>query len=256
MISDQRRREILDLLQERGFASLQELVAEVGASESTVRRDLDLLDGHGVIRRTRGGAIAVGDRPPIDADGPPPTTAPTASKAKRAIGAATADLLQQDETVLIDGGSTTLEVARAIQGRPLQVVTNSVPVASVLQTASSLGETVLLGGVLDARTGVTLGPLTTAAIDAVRVQTLILGCGGVRDGAMFNRNSLLVDAQRRMLDAADRRILVADSQKFGHAELVQLCTLDRIDRLVTDEGLPEEWRRRLEETGIVITYAS
>ena len=260
MILDQRRREILDVLRDRGYASLHDLVEAVGASESTVRRDLDSLHGEGSVKRTRGGAMFVS---PAD-DGSPPaspgvsapvTAASPHAAAKAAIGRAAAKLIEPGQTVLIDGGTTPLEVARHLASRRVQVVTNSLPVVNALFGQPSV-DVVMLGGLVSPKTGVALGAITDAALETFRVPTLVFGCGGVRDDAIYNQNSLLVEAQRRMLDAADRRILVADSSKFGHAELVRLCSLDRVDRLVTDDGLSEEWRSRIEDAGIALTIAS
>ena len=260
MILDQRRREILDVLEERGFASLQELVVAVGASESTVRRDLDSLDGDGRIRRTRGGAVAISSASSEPRDtgevlAAEPTEPTPHLMEKRAIGKAVARLLQPGETVLLDGGSTTLEVAKTLGSQPMQVVTNSLPVVNLLFGRPNI-ELLMLGGLLYPKTGVALGALTDAALEQFRVQTLILGCGGVRDAAIYNQNSLLVEAERRMLDAADRRILAADSSKFGHAELVPLCELERIDCLVTDDGLPDHWRSRITDAGVDLVLAA
>lgn len=272
MILDRRRREILDVLRDRGYASLQELVAEIGASESTIRRDLESLDTEGAIRRMRGGAMLTANHagsPPGEmtesghsGDLGDAATVVRQLEQKRAIGRAAAAVIDSGQTVLIDGGSTTLEVARSLidragdQARPgYQVVTNSLPVVELLFGRPPF-DVVMLGGLLDPKTGVALGPITDAAIETFRVQTLVLGCGGVRGDALYNRNSLLVDVERRMLDAADCRILVADSSKFGHAELVRLCTLDRIDRLVTDDGLPDHWRKRIAESGVDLCIAA
>lgn len=234
---------------------MHDLVEAIGVSESTIRRDLETLDRDGTLKRTRGGAMmppAVAARPAMgEVASSRPRKQPSQ---KRAIGRAAADLLGPSETVLLDGGSTTLEVARQLAGRPLQVVTNSLPVVNLLFGQPEV-EVVMLGGLLYPKTGVALGALTDVALQQLRVQTLLLGCGGIREEGLYNQNSLLVDAERRMLDAADRRILVADSTKFGQAELVRLCGLDRIDCLVTDDGVTDAWRARLEDAGITVVIA-
>src|ERR1700709_2327956 len=112
MILDQRREEILQLIEVNGFVSLQELVNKLGASESTVRRDLEYLDGIGQVRRTRGGAAYTGESlTPFDERRGRETTE------KEKIGKAVAELIQPGETILLDGGTTTLEVARSLVGK-------------------------------------------------------------------------------------------------------------------------------------------
>ncbi|HVJ67789.1 MAG TPA: DeoR/GlpR family DNA-binding transcription regulator, partial [Caulifigura sp.] len=173
MLLDQRRDVILQLIQRQGFATLQSLSDATGASESTLRRDLELLDRNGQIRRTRGGAAYVGESlTPFE------VRRNQASAEKQRLGRRTAELIQPGETVLLDGGTTTLEVARNLAGKSLQVVTNSLPIVSVLAGAPEI-ELIFLGGYLYPKTGVTLGPLTTAALERMKVRRLVLSAGGL-----------------------------------------------------------------------------
>ena len=133
MITDERRSKILQIAEESGFVSLQRLVAEVGASESTIRRDLEYLDTQGHLHRTRGGAAYAGESL-TDFD----VRQNQASREKQEIAERTAELITAGETVLLDGGTTTLEVARHLNGKPLQVVTNSLPIASLLMNQTEI----------------------------------------------------------------------------------------------------------------------
>src|SRR5437763_10843230 len=119
MLAETRRRSLLDLIARRGFATLDELSRALAVSESTIRRDLENLDQSGSIKRTHGGAVY-----PVELRTMPAFEERTAAQAaeKRAIGEATALLVDDGETVLLDGGTTTWEVARALAGRPVQVV--------------------------------------------------------------------------------------------------------------------------------------
>ncbi|MBT7728225.1 MAG: DeoR/GlpR transcriptional regulator, partial [Planctomycetaceae bacterium] len=111
----------MDIIRLRGFAALDELVRELGVSESTIRRDLDALEEQGTARRTHGGVLYAGGLPRIaEFDEKQPAN----WEAKRTIAAATAKIIDDEETVLLDGGTTTYEVARLLAGRSLQVVTN------------------------------------------------------------------------------------------------------------------------------------
>lgn len=181
----------------------------------------------------------------------------SATEQKEKIAATAVDLVEDGETVLIDGGSTTHAFSRELVQREfaaLQIVTNSIALLGTLSPAAGI-ELVSLGGVLQPKSGVLLGPLTTAALSELHVRRLIMGTGGIRQTGLFNSNSLLVETERRMLDAADEVIVLADSGKFGHSELVHLCGLDRVDVLVTDDQVSEEWRRRLTDAGIRLIIA-
>lgn len=247
MLLDQRRDEILQLIERQGFVSLHELVDKLGASESTVRRDLEYLDGIGQVRRTRGGAAYTGDHiTPFE------ERRTTSLDQKQRIGRAVAEEIEPGDTVLLDGGTTTLEVARCLAGKSLQVVTNSLPIANLLVNQPNI-ELILIGGYLYPRTGVALGPLAAASLSHLHVHRVVMSCGGITEKGLFNSNTLLVDAERQMLEAADEIWVVADSTKFGRTALAHLCSLSSVTRLFTDRGLDERWRRTLEEAGLPVT---
>ena len=247
MILDQRRGQILQFLERQGFASLQELVADIGVSESTVRRDLEYLDGIGQIRRTRGGAAYVGESlTPFD------DRTTRALSEKQRIGRVVAEMIQPGESVLLDGGTTTMEVARHLAGKELQVVTNSLPIANLLVNAEGI-ELILLGGYMYPKTGVALGPMVLEALSHINVHKLVLSAGGITEKGLFNSNSLLVDAERKMLEAAEELIAVVDSGKLGHVELVHLCDLNQVNHIVVDDGISKEWEQRLQDADVNLT---
>lgn len=246
MITDERRDRILRIAEESGFVSLQRLVAEVGASESTVRRDLEFLDGQGHLHRTRGGAAYAGDSL-ADFD----VRQNVASLQKRMIAQRTAELINPGETVLLDGGTTTLEVARHLHGKPLQVVTNSLPIASLLMNVSEV-ELIFIGGYVYPKTGVALGDQAVAALKTINVSRLVMSAGGVTADGLFNSNALLVETERQMIEAAEHVTLVADSGKFGQRALSHLCPLEAVHEIVTDDGLSDEWNQTLSEMGIAV----
>ncbi|MBX3440706.1 MAG: DeoR/GlpR transcriptional regulator [Planctomycetaceae bacterium] len=250
MLVDQRRDSILEIAESKGYISLQQLVDEVGASESTIRRDLEYLDRIGQLKRTRGGAAYIGDSLTGFDD-----RRSRATEEKQRIGRKAAELIESGETVLFDGGTTTLEVTRYLNGKTLQVVTNSLPAANLLVGASNI-ELIFLGGYVYPKTGVALGSLTVEALKGVHARRLVMSVGGITEAGLFNSNSLLVETERQMMEAADEVIVVADSGKLGHSELAHLCPLDRVDRLVVDSGITEEWRRIVKEHGIELIIAT
>ena len=244
MILEERRSRILRITEELGFVSLQQLVAEVGSSESTIRRDLEHLESSGQIQRTRGGASYAGDSL-TDFD----ARRTRASLQKRRIAQRMAEMICAGETILLDGGTTTLEVARCLSGKPLQVLTNSMPIASLLMNRSEI-ELIFIGGYVYPKTGVALGELAVAALKTVHVGRLVMGTGGIAADGLFNSNALLVETERQMIKAADRVTLVADSSKFGQRALSHLCPLDAVHDLVTDDGISGEWQQALESRSI------
>jgi DeoR family transcriptional regulator, fructose operon transcriptional repressor len=247
MLVDERRSEILKSIENNGFISLVDLVDRVGASESTVRRDLEHLDSIGQIRRTRGGAAYIGESlSGFD------ERRFKASTEKKKVAAATAELIEPGETVLLDGGTTTLEVARQLSGKALQVVTNSLPIAALLANSAQI-ELVMIGGYLYPKTGVALGSLAVEALKNVRVRRLVMSVGGITKDGLFNSNALLVETERKMMDVAEEVLVVSDSGKLGHPALSHLCHLDAIDHLVIDSGITPEWESVFVDAGVKLT---
>jgi DeoR family transcriptional regulator, fructose operon transcriptional repressor len=247
MLVDQRREQILQVIENRGFVSLGELAERVRASESTVRRDLEYLDGIGQIRRTRGGAAYVGESlTPFD------VRRTKAREQKERIAAAAAALVEPGETVILDGGTTTLEVARQLAGKPLQVVTNSIPIVNVLVNSPQT-ELIVVGGFLYPKTGVNLGPIAVETLRSIHARRLFVSVGGILETGLFNSNALLVETERQMIEAAEEMVVVSDSSKFGHSALAHLCPLDVVDRVVVDSGITDEWRQVVKRAGAQLT---
>jgi DeoR family fructose operon transcriptional repressor len=236
VLVDERRQTILQVIEKKGFVTLNQLMELVGASDSTIRRDLEVLDGNGQIRRTRGGATYVGESlTSFD------VRRTRARKQKECIAGAAAALVQTGETVILDGGTTTVEVARELVGRSLQVVTNSIPIVNALVNSPET-ELIVIGGFLYPKTGVNLGPLAVEALKSIHARRLFISVGGITANSLFNSNALLVETERQMIEAAEEVIVVSDSSKLGHSALAQLCPLETVDRLITDDGITDEWR--------------
>ena len=247
MLVDERRHTILQLIEKKGFVSLTQLMDLVGASDSTIRRDLEVLDGSGQIRRTRGGATYVGESlTSFD------VRRTKATEQKERIAEAAAALVQTGETVILDGGTTTLEVARQLAGRSLQVVTNSIPIVNALVNSPET-ELIVIGGFLYPKTGVNLGPIAVEALKSIHARRLFISVGGITASSLFNSNALLVETERQMIEAAEEVIVVSDSSKLGHSALAQLCSLQTVDRLITDAGITDEWRQIVDRAGVELT---
>jgi len=250
-LTDDRRIRILEVIRQRGFASLPALAEALEVSESTVRRDLDFLEESGVAQRTHGGVFYTG---------PSPKLAHFDQRQslnwdkKRQIAVAASGLIDDNDTILLDGGSTTYELAQLLVGRPLQVVTNSLPVANLF-TSSENADLVLIGGYVHAKTGVSLGPYANQMLAGLNVRRAVISVAGINERGCYNSNLLLVETERAMMTSADEVVVVADSTKFGHTSLSKLCELKDIDVLVTDSEISAEWRGQLAAAEVKLVVA-
>lgn len=251
-VTDDRRSRLLEFIRQRGFASLPDLAEKLAVSESTVRRDLDFLEESGVAQRTHGGVFYTGASPKLAHFDQ--RQAMHWDK-KRQIALAASRLIEDNDTILLDGGSTTYELAQLLVGRPLQVVTNSLPVANLF-TSSENADLVLIGGYVHTKTGVSLGPYANQMLGGLNVRRAVLSVAGINERGAYNSNLLLVETERAMMHSAEEIIVVADSTKFGHTSLAQLCELDAIDVLVTDQEIAEGWKRRLADADVKLTVAN
>ncbi|HZM03588.1 MAG TPA: DeoR/GlpR family DNA-binding transcription regulator [Candidatus Saccharimonadales bacterium] len=251
MQPEERQKRIEEYLHKVEFASLEELAEQVGASTSTVRRDVATLEGGGALRRTHGGARLI----------IPPSDEFTFSlrdtrqlPEKEAIGKACAALINQSETVIIDAGTTTYHVAKNLEAKTPQIITNSLPVANFF-AATNRVELILSGGMIYPRLGVLVGPLAVEAFSKIHADVAVMSAGGITLDGVSNSHGLLIEIQHAMIRAAQRVIFCFDSTKLGRRSLSALCDLDSIDTIVTDAGAPEDLVRSLRERGLAVVVA-
>jgi DeoR/GlpR family transcriptional regulator of sugar metabolism len=244
VLVEERRRQVLDLVKQRGFIPLADLAREMRVSEATVRRDLTYWHTRGVLKRIHGGAMWAEDGsalPALDA------RLTSQVSEKRRIARAAASRIRNGDALLLDGGTTTLEVARLLVGRPLQIVTNSLPIANLFANSRET-DLVMLGGYVYPRTGVALGPLTIQMMKDIHVRQTILSVAGLTARGLFNSNPLLVETERQMMRCADEVVVVADHTKIGRQALAFLCELSVIDVLIVDNNLTPEQRGLVDES--------
>lgn len=252
MTTETRRDRLRELVQARGFAALGELAESLEVSESTIRRDLEQLETAGLARRTHGGVFWTGESDTMQVF---QTRRDDQWTAKRRIAVSAAAMIEDHDTILLDGGSTTYELARQLVGRPLQVVTNSLPVAHLLSTSDSI-DLVMIGGCVRGRTSVAIGPMADTQLRSINVRKAFLSVAGVTERGYFNSDMMLVESEKAMLAAADQAIVVADSSKFGKVSLSRLCGLQDVAALVTDEGLDSQWKNWIESAGVQLVLAT
>ena len=233
------------------FASLDELSELVDASVSTVRRDLDILEARGSLRRTHGGARLTHPKSDEFAFAARDTRQ---FAEKEAIAKACAEFISANQTVIIDAGTTCSHVAQYLEAKSPHIITNSLPVANTFSSSARL-EVVVTGGVIYPRLGVLVGPLAVSAFSQVHADVAIMSCGGITPEVITNSHGLLIEIQRAMMQAARRVILCVDHTKFGRQSISELCDLEAIDTLITDQDPPADMVTALRLAGVELIIA-
>lgn len=252
MQSEERQNRIEEHLQKVEFASLEELSELVDASVSTVRRDVSLLEAKGTLRRTHGGARLANPKSDEFAFSARETHQ---LSEKEAIGRACAELIQPNQTVIVDAGTTCFHVASHLEAKTPHIITNSLPVANLFAGTNQL-EVVVSGGVIYPRLGVLVGPLAVEAFTKLQADVAIMSCGGVTPDGITNSHALLIDIQRAMIHASRHVILCVDHTKFGRQSISKLCGLDALSTIITDQPPPADIYSAIEQAGIELIVTS
>lgn len=251
-----RRRGLLTaFINDHGQATVVELAEEFNVSTDTVRRDLDWLARQGLIARTYGGAISTSGLASTDTAFTERTSLHL--DAKRAIGVAAAARIADGETVILNGGTTTLAVARALGARRnLTIVTNNLRLPAELP-ANSIRDVYVLGGICRVASGVTLGPVAFPGMEGVSADVAVIAVGGVSAGAGLSTTNLQeAQMMAQMLDSAQRTIVLADSSKFGRNAFAHIARLDAVETLITEAEPEPELRAALDEAAVEIVVAT
>jgi DeoR/GlpR family transcriptional regulator of sugar metabolism len=237
MLASQRQSAILDRVRDAGGVRVVDLAAEFGVSDMTIRRDLEILAGRGLLAKVHGGAtLAQGstDEPGFAAK------AVRQRAEKAAIAARAAQLVAPGTAIALSAGTTTAELARRLVDVPgLTVVTNSIPVAEVFYRADRPDRTVVLTGGVRTPSDALVGPVAVATIRSLHLDVLFLGVHGMSERAGFTTPNLMeADTDRALVEAAERLVVLADHTKWGTVGISAIAPLGRADVLVTSDGLP------------------
>ncbi len=249
----ERHTAILKEVARTGSVAVTELAKTLGVSGETIRRDIKALSEDGLLRRVHGGAAM-----------PNPFEEPSFRQrlgenpeAKKAIARLAAEQVQDGDSLMLDTGSTTAYVARALLNhRDLLVVTNSVDIARTLATRRG-NRVYMAGGKLRADDGASLGQSASEFVEQFRVRLSIISIGAidVGDGLM---DFYLDEAElsRAIIDRAERTIVVADHSKFGRRGVVKVCGWERIASLITERPPPQDFIKKLKKAGTEILVAN
>jgi DeoR family transcriptional regulator, ulaG and ulaABCDEF operon transcriptional repressor len=254
MHAQERERTILSMIEKRGFVTFRELDKRSIASPATVRRDLERLAVAGRIVRIHGGAKMP------DAVTSGLTGVPFHDNIKKhpadkaAIGKAAAALCVPGESIIIDGGSTTLQMCPHLEGLELQVITNSLHIVSALLPQQKT-RVYIPAGALFREQNIILSPFEDDGSRHYQASKMFIGAAAVRSDGPMQTDLILLRAERRLMARASHVVLMVDSSKFRSASGQVLCELELIGTLVTDSGILEKDARMVKRAGTKLIVA-
>lgn len=263
MHATEREKAILRFLEQGdGFVAFRELEERLDASPATLRRDLNRLADEGYVDRVRGGAKLKGH----DAHGRPIGNEHLAgapfdenvrrmAAEKRLIGRAAAGLCRDGTSIMIDGGSTTLQMCRHLAGRDLQVFTNSLHIVRVLLPQSDI-RILLPGGSVFREQDIILSAVGDDTMPRFHAPQFFMGAASIGSQGVMNSDILVVAAERRLIDRADQLIVLVDHTKFHAPSGNVVCGLEEVDVVVTDVGVDQRDVDKLETAGVRVVIAA
>jgi DeoR/GlpR family transcriptional regulator of sugar metabolism len=256
MNTSERDDRILAVLREKNFLSVEDAASLTKSSLATIRRDFQRLSDLRQVQRVRGGARPIKNEPMT----PFALREVQYSREKELIARAAAAMFRPNDVLIIDGGTTTFHLGRCLPDIPLRIITNSIRLASVLddQSRSHAGlEVYLTGGFLYPNSGLLVGPGAQASLAQYHAQWALLSVGGVTEEGFFNTSEVVVETERRMIEHADRVMVLADHSKIDKRSMCQVCDLGQVDYLITDPHPPAAGAlRRLGQAGLEIITAN
>ena len=242
MLARQRQSFILDRVREDGAVRVADLVRELGVSDMTVRRDLEVLQERGLLEKVHGGATSIAGNALFE----PGFAAKSALQQteKDAIADAAVRLAEPGMAIAVSAGTTTYALAQRLAGVPgLTVVTNSVRVADVLYQAGRPDQTIILTGGVRTPSDALVGPFAVSALRTVHVDLVFVGVHGMDPHSGFTCPNLLeADTDRALIEAGRSLVVVADHSKWGVIGISSIARLDQADVLITDSGLGPDAR--------------
>lgn len=255
MLPEQRRRAIVEFMHREGAADVAGLAQALSVSSATIRRDLRELARNGAVDRTHGGAVAkrvgMAFEPAYD------EKLNRRRAEKEAIARAAADLVDEDQVVVLDSGSTTHALARELRRRfrQLTVITTDLQIAVHLSDAPGL-EVIVAGGAVRPRLYSVVGPVAERTLEGLRANVTFIGADAVDLGTGVTNASLAeVGVKQRVMEIADQVVLLADHSKFGKVSLARVAPLSAFARVIVDDGIDEGMVEAIREAGMDVRCA-
>lgn len=250
----ERRSMIAQMVTERGVVYLADLVARFKVTETSIRRDLTLLEEAGRLKRIHGGAVQSSGNVRSDSFS---EKMRLHNSAKQRIGKAAAELIKPNDILLLDSGTTTLQIVKQVpedlrKGTTITLVTNSLPVSQEVLAWPS-PNLIVLGGIYLPDYQATAGPQTLHQLNELTADCVFLGTDGLTlNGGVTTANILMAEVDRLMVERSRKAVLVTDSSKFGRIGFVPAAPLNRFQMVITDTGAPIEMVSRIRDLGVEV----
>nr|NNM90909.1 DeoR/GlpR transcriptional regulator [Bacilli bacterium] len=249
MFSDERKSAILNLIAKHQRVTVSDVAASLHVSETTVRRDLQILEEQNLLKRTHGGAVSV------ELASFEPTISEKSllyPNEKAAIAKIAVAMLQAGDTIILDAGTTTLEIARQLPDLELTVITNSLDIGDELLQHKAVTP-IIIGGEYRRTTGALVGVFAEMMLARLNADKVFLGANGIHvERGVTTANSLEAATKQAMIRASREVILVADHSKFEQVHMTQICELRTLDYVITDHTLPSSYQALFQQSGTTI----
>ncbi len=249
-----RRKKILNLLEEKGQVYVDELSKSFNVSVVTIRNDLDQLESKNLLIRARGGAMKHEHNVAIDYRISEKNKFHQAEKVK--IGKEAAKLIKGNETIILDSGTTTLEVAKNLMDiKSLNLITNAINIVNHLIQHPTIN-VIIPGGMLRKESHSLIGPMAEKAIRNFSVDKVFIGVDSINpENGAFTPNIEEAALNQIMIELANEVIVVTDSSKFKKRSLAFICPIEKIDYLITDSGITDDEIQSFKEKGLKVIVA-
>ncbi len=251
MIPSERQQTTLDALARKPFLSIPVMARKLKVSEATVRRDFETLDQLGLVHRVRGGVARMNG---ARERGSFTERLEVLAAEKERIARAAARLVEDGETIIIDGGTTTSGMSKFIARKNIRVITNSVTVADYLSDVSSV-EVIVTGGYLYRASKVLLGQPAILTLRKLNATKTFVSAGGLTFEGIGHSNSLIVETEKMMIARGREAILLADHTKFGTRATANVCPWTKFSKVITDKRVPQPFGDFFKKRGIEVVVA-
>lgn len=250
MSQNMRLQKILHYLNEKAEMSVDEACKLLGASPATVRRDFVELSAQDKAEKVWGGIIR---KEKLSSDVKSLFFRQTHRvEEKKAIARKAVELIQEDQVVMIDGGTTTLEMAALLVGKRIRIITNSLLIANKIhleQKGWQGTELFLTGGLLYPDSGLLVGPEARKTISEYHADWAFISCGGIHENGIYNTNQLVVETEKEMIRQSEKSVVLADHSKFGTKSMTKICDFADIDSIITDKEEQISFAKNIQNAG-------
>ncbi|MCR4431353.1 MAG: DeoR/GlpR family DNA-binding transcription regulator [Tepidanaerobacteraceae bacterium] len=255
VLAEERKRCILEMVEENASVTVAELSEKFNLSEVTIRKILNELDEYGYLKRTRGGAVSLSRS--MREYGEKEKEKKNIIE-KKAIAGAAYEYIQDGDTIFLDAGSTTLELARLIKNgnkRNIVVITNAINLAVEMVEAEDI-DLVLIGGNVRHRIMSCVGSIAEKAIEGLFFDKVFMGANSLDiEHGVTTPNLYEAQVKCCMLNSTRQSFVLADHSKFGQASLAKVCPISRINNLITDWNSPAEYIEKIRDLGVNVVIA-